>query len=414
MKKLMLLFCLLASFIACSDDKDTPEEPKMPITDLTLPTVNPIAGDNVTIAGKGFAQDCKIQVKPEGAETAVDVTIVEVTDAGITFKAPAELTGKCKVILLQGGKSYELGDLTFDEAPDVEATLYGVFADETTTSVCPIDAITQRRGKALFTLDYEPEGIIADNHGIVYYRVVAYDGDGKFKGFELRYYDMKAKQDAKIDWEGALNCFSISTDGEKLYALTYETEEYTISLYSVDRDGSATPLNTYDDITDGDGYVRLYSTGGTFLCGEDYLFAGINVDMGGSTFPGEIVAGLSEEGYISFNAAAELDKSYRFVKANEKYYAFLSNAGEEATPGAGFVKFDNEGDWDEISGRPVETTIDDYFTNQVYDPTTGLIYGMFGEGDDGNILPFDPKTDKVLDPWMGSGCVALLYIKAQE
>ena len=135
MKKLMLLFCLLASFIACSDDKDTPEEPKMPITDLTLPTVNPIAGDNVTIAGKGFAQDCKIQVKPEGAETAVDVTIVEVTDAGITFKAPAELTGKCKVILLQGGKSYELGDLTFDEAPDVEATLYGVFADETTTSV---------------------------------------------------------------------------------------------------------------------------------------------------------------------------------------------------------------------------------------------------------------------------------------
>ena len=118
----MLLFCLLASFIACSDDKDNPE-PQMPITDLQLPTVNPVAGDNVTIAGKGFAQDCKIQVKPEGATEAIDATIVEVTGAGITFKVSAEVVGKCNVILLQGGKSYELGDLTFDEVPEVEATL---------------------------------------------------------------------------------------------------------------------------------------------------------------------------------------------------------------------------------------------------------------------------------------------------
>ena len=49
MKRLMLLFCLLASFIACSDDKDNPEEPEMPITDLQLPTVNPVAGDNVKL-----------------------------------------------------------------------------------------------------------------------------------------------------------------------------------------------------------------------------------------------------------------------------------------------------------------------------------------------------------------------------
>lgn len=413
MKRLMLLFCLLASFIACSDDKDTPEEPKMPITDLTFPSVNPVAGENVTIAGKGFAQDCKIQVKPEGAESAIDVTIVEVTDAAITFKVPAELTGKCKVILQQGGKSYELGDITIEEAPDVEATLYGVFPGETQTEVCPIDVTTQRRGKALFTLDDEPIGIIADNHGVVYYRVVAYDGDGKFKGFELRYYDVKAGRGAKINWEGALNCFSISTDGEKLYALTYETEEFTISLYSVDRDGSVTSLNTYDDITDGDGYVRLNSTGGTFLYGEEYLFAGIDVDMGENTFSGEIVAELGEESYISFNGASDSEKSYCFVKANGKYYAFLSNAGEDATPGAGFTKFDNEEDWDGISGRPVEITIEDYFTNQVYDPTTGLIYGMFGEDSDG-ILPFDPKTDKVLDPWINSGCIGLLYIKAQE
>lgn len=412
MKRLILLFCLLASFIACSDDKDTPEEPKMPITDLTLPTVNPVAGDNVTIAGKGFAQDCKIQVKPEGAETAVDVTIVEVTDAGITFKAPAELTGKCKVILLQGGKSYELGDLTFDEAPDVEATLYGVFADETTTSVCPIDVTTQRRGKVLFTLDSDIEGIVADNHGVVYYKAITFV-DNK-STYELRYYDIKAGKGGKIDWADAPKCFSISTDGEKLYALTYDpANNYDVCLYSVNKNGSAELVGTYEDQI-GEEYTRLYSTGGTFLYGEGYMFVGIRIDMGANTLHASI--GVVDDEITLYAAAPEeIPTSYRYVKTNGEYYVFKNNEGEDAPAGVSVHKFENIGDWDDTGfNNPSVTTIDNSFVDQVYDPTTGLIYGMFGEGDDGNILPFDPKTDKALDPWMGSGCVALLYIKALE
>ena len=46
----------------------------------------------------------------------------------------------------------------------------------------------------------------------------------------------------------------------------------------------------------------------------------------------------------------------------------------------------------------------------MYDPTTGLIYGILGEKGDG-ILLFDPKTNKVFEPWTGNGCVALVYIK---
>lgn len=414
MKKLMLLFCLLASFIACSDDKDTPEEPKMPITDLTLPTVNPIAGDNVTIAGKGFAQDCKIQVKPEGAETAVDVTIVEVTDAGITFKAPAELTGKCKVILLQGGKSYELGDLTFDEAPDVEATLYGVFADETTTSVCPIDVTTQRRGKALFTLDSDIEGIVADNHGVVYYKAITFV-DNK-STYELRYYDIKAGKGGKIDWAEAPRCFSISTDGEKLYALTYDKDTYEIGLYSIERGGNVTPLNTYDGGNVEVMCNRLYSTGGTFLYGEEKMFVGIRMDMGDVVYHMSVFGELAaEDGYLDPASSVDLMTSFHYVDAGEKYYVFKNNENEGGTAGTTVHNFVNEDEWDGSDyNNPVVTTIDNSFVDQVYDPTTGLIYGMFGESDDGNILPFDPKTDKVLDPWMNSGCVALLYIKAQE
>ncbi len=410
MKRLMLLFCLLASFIACSDDKDNPEEPKMPITDLQLPTVNPVVGDNVTIAGKGFAQDCKIQVKPEGVAEAIDAAIVEVTDAGITFKAPAEVTGKCKVILLQGGKSYELGDLTFEEAPDIEATLYGVFADETTNSVCPIDVATQRRGKALFTLDSDIEGIVADNHGMVYYKAITFV-DNK-STYELRYYDIKAGKGGKIDWADAGRCFSISTDGEKLYALTYDTDSYDICLYSVECDGNVTLLQTYTDQLEAP-YRRLYSTGGTFLYGESYIFAGLRLDMGDVAYHISIVADLTDD-YYDYPAAEDMMKSFHFVKTGDNHYVFKNNEGEDATAKTTVHEFGEEYEWyGDDYNNPVIATIDNYFVDQVYDPTTGLIYGMFGDESDG-ILPFDPKTNKALDPWIGSGCVALVYIKDVE
>ena len=94
-----------------------------------------------------------------------------------------------------------------------------------------------------------------------------------------------------------------------------------------------------------------------------------------------------------------------------KHYVFKNNEGEEATAQSTAHEFEEEYEWyGDDYNNPVVATIDNYFTDQVYDPTTGLIYGIFGEDGDG-ILPFDPKTNKVLEPWMGSGCVALVYIK---
>lgn len=411
MKRLLVLFCLLASFFACSDDKNNDPDPKMPITDMQFPKVNPVAGDNVTIAGKGFAADCKMQVKPEGAEAAIDVEVVEVTDAAITFKALAEVVGKCKVILLQGGKSYELGDLTFEEAPDVESTLYGVFADETQISVCPIDVTTQRRGKTLFTLDDEPEGIVADNHGVVYYKVVTFED--KKSVYELRYYDIKAGKGGKIDWAEAATCFSISTDGDKLYALTYNMDSYDINLYAVERNGSATLLNAYYDNI-GASYKRLYSTGGTFLYGEEYMFVGVRIDMGDVAYHASIVGDLAEgSDYSDLYAAEDRMKSYSYVKTDAEYYVFKNNEGEDAS-GVTVHKFEEEYEWSDSGySNPTIATIDNIFINQVYDPTTKLIYGMFGDESDG-ILSFDPKTNKTLEPWLGSGCIALVYIKPVE
>ena len=403
MKKLFVLFCLLASFMACSDDKN--DDPVMPITGLQMPTVNPVAGGEVTIAGKGFATDCKLQVQPEGA-AVIDVEIVEVTNVGITFKIPTDVIGKCKVILLQGGKTYELGDLTIEEVPDVESSLYGVFVDETQVAVCPVDVVAQQRGKTLFTLEDEPEGIIADNHGVVYYKLVAFENNKL--AYELYYYDVKAGKGGKINWDNAATCLSIGTDGEKLYALA-TTEDLDICLYTVNKDGNATLVQNYGNPIE-ESFIRLYSTGGTFLVGEELMYVGVRIDMGGEVYHASIV-GYLDDNYADLYASQDLQKSYRYVKTNNDYYVFKNDNGEDAVVGATVQKFTSEEEWNDSNySNPVVATIDNYFTDQVYDPTTGLIYGMFGEDGDG-ILSFDPKTNKVLEPWMGSGCVTLVYIK---
>lgn len=67
----------------------------------------------------------------------------------------------------------------------------------------------------------------------------------------------------------------------KLYALTYDTESYDINLYSVGRDGNVELVNTYSDQL-GIEYIRIYSTSGTFLYGEENIFVSLRLDMEGS------------------------------------------------------------------------------------------------------------------------------------
>lgn len=106
-------------------------------------------------------------------------------------------------------------------------------------------------------------------------------------------------------------------------------------------------------------------------------------------------------------------KSYSYVKTDAEYYVFKNNEGEDAS-GVTVHKFEEEYEWSDSGySNPTIATIDNIFINQVYDPTTKLIYGMFGDESDG-ILSFDPKTNKTLEPWLGNGCIALVYIKPVE
>ncbi len=109
MKKLLFIFVLVAAFVACSDDDNGGDDKKMPIENLVIPTGMQTAGENVILAGNGFAKNCKIQLRADGSETLVDVAVTSVTEGSLTFTSPENAEGKYMVILTQGGKTYELG-----------------------------------------------------------------------------------------------------------------------------------------------------------------------------------------------------------------------------------------------------------------------------------------------------------------
>ena len=115
MKKLLFIFAMLAAFAACSDDDDPVVDPvdDGPIKSLVIPEGEQLTGDAIMLTGGGFAQGCKIQLRQDGSETALETTVTEITDVDLVFTAPADAVGKYTLVLVQGGNSYDLGEITF-------------------------------------------------------------------------------------------------------------------------------------------------------------------------------------------------------------------------------------------------------------------------------------------------------------
>lgn len=106
---------MLAAFAACSDDDDPVVDPvdDGPIKSLVIPEGEQLTGDAIMLTGGGFAQGCKIQLRQDGSETALETTVTEITDVDLVFTAPADAVGKYTLVLVQGGNSYDLGEITF-------------------------------------------------------------------------------------------------------------------------------------------------------------------------------------------------------------------------------------------------------------------------------------------------------------
>jgi Glycosidases len=120
MQKIFTIFITILLF-AGSCEKDTPQIPseeKFPITNLQMPNEAATYSPNqtITIEGNGFKQGCQILFRnnesTQGGENATDL---EVFTFGITMKTP-KVYDVQKVILVQDGKEWELGKMTFKKA----------------------------------------------------------------------------------------------------------------------------------------------------------------------------------------------------------------------------------------------------------------------------------------------------------
>lgn len=198
--------------------------------------------------------------------------------------------------------------------------------------------------------------------------------------------------------------------------MTYDLDTHLISCYAVGIDGNAEKIFTADKNELSPNYTRLYTTCGTFTMyekdGHNLLYFGVKVDMGESIYTGAM--GFYDDGRsMSVYDFTNGNEQYHFVKADKSTYVFKWSGDDNRKTTIHEVSGDMESWRDDESTSPKVYECEEFYKGQVYDPATGLIYGLYGEEDEG-ILAFNPKTKEILDPWMGSGCIDLLYIKAWE
>lgn len=168
MKKSTILFGLVMMlFIACSEDEVKTDEtdPFLPITGLQIPKQE-LAGNEITLQGKGFDKDCRIQLQLNGGNV-FDTEIVTRGEESLVFRTPLLETGFYVIILNQKDKTYRIGGINLTRegiaAGDIEA--YGVLGEEN-SEVYPISISKKLKGELLFSLERGNTfcgGVVADS-----------------------------------------------------------------------------------------------------------------------------------------------------------------------------------------------------------------------------------------------------------
>ena len=131
--------------------KEKEPEPDPLVTDVVLPpaTTQFVAGDAVTIEGKGFVQEdhilFRVLTPDNNTSSAIEATVIEVTASKLTFTLPEGLSvGENAVILKRAEKEMNLGNISVKEkepGPEPQtAILYGFGIKDNHTVVYRIDA----------------------------------------------------------------------------------------------------------------------------------------------------------------------------------------------------------------------------------------------------------------------------------
>lgn len=412
MKKLWIIWCLLAVFTACSDDNNTTDDrnPFSPLTGLNIP-VRVNVGTEVHIQGEGFAPDCEIWLQLNGGDK-IQATVIKVEKTGIVFTVAEASSGFYAVILVQGGKEYRIGGINL-VANELSPELIEAYAvrGEMAPVVYPVSISEKTVGQPLFEM----------RPGYYFGSVVsAADGNVYYSGFDSRYdetthmvkmvyyidyYDFHTGEKRNIPYERVNEFFAMGLIDGELHILC-TSDEQNFDLVKLAVDGQGTVVRTYNL---GALAGRIWS--------EDLSFihdAGRGVIYLNAYLKGAVPEGKAYVLDLNTGEAKVIDggaKRFSTVMIEEEVYYFcreLTDEEQEIFTTTIFHPADPL-NWGVNDVSAVVATLDNVsFGLPFYNAEKHVFYGI---GDEEVVYTWDPATPTSKpSQWVKTGCEYLFHI----
>lgn len=412
MKNLILIFCLWAAFASCSDDETKTEEtdPFLPVTALEIPKKQ-LLGEEITLRGKGFASDCKIQLQLNGGDI-FDTEIVTASGDSVVIKTPELKSGFYIVLLTQGGETYRIGAINLVaeslQMDDIEAL--GVVGEEG-FNVYPVSISNKLKGDRLFS----------SQMGHVFYGGVIHQGIWYY----ATYYIKEIQEGYHVWTERHFVVYAYDPTAGTNEVLIEDIQSY-VAMGVIDGELC---IFTYDD---NNCYIEKLENGvfnrmitfpnavgitekivindGIFL--QDVLHNALimaGYDMTGNTRKFVWAVSLSDLQVKEVGNA--LSTIFHLVNCEGKFYAFAENADGDGVTDISVVRLQDPTDWVFDNLTPEAVMKKSAFNAPVYDKKKKVIYGI----DDGEtVVTYDIATKQIVGgKWVKSGLISLFLLNQE-
>lgn len=422
MRKIFFITLIITLLAGCSN-KETGEvetNPYRPIADLVIPR-EVLAGDEVTMLGRGFDDNCQILLKMNGESKTAVAKIISVDDRSLVFQTSGTIAvGFYTVLLRRDEKTTTLGGINvfsnvYNEA-DFE--IYAVAGAE--MQIFPVSVSRKTKGTMLPNSSTQlPKcingALLPLPSGKIYFSGINTEVvNGSVKTtYSMGSYDMNTAENKNLgeiagffalgNIDGELHILKNSTDKEnrdKIYTLYkhIDGQETLVRTFDFSNFGSL-PIYEYDQVFEYDAAAGVLLIAGNM---------GKGGEMAHSTFSMNLATGV-----VTSNGGSATSK-YWFAYVDTKLYCFVTESVDYVTTTKVFV-IDNIAKWSIVgvgSGVTYVATLPSSgFERPMYSPLTGMIYGLDDADESGAMLTFDPATGSFQSKkWINPGISALLYV----
>lgn len=417
MKNLFLIFCLLAAFVACSDDKEEmiDYDPFSPVTGIAIPTKENMNAE-IAIQGRGFAADCEIWLQLNGGDK-VQADIVKVDDKGVAFTVRDIKPGFYIVILKQDDKEYRIGGINLfsQELNETDIEAYAV-RGEFAPAVYPISISRKTVGKSLFAMrpGYYLGTLAPAADDKIYYSGFAsvYDPEAHSIKMEyyIEYYDIKTGKQQILPYANVNDYFAMGLIAGELHLLhTADQKIYTLSKLAAD--GSETIVQTFDFSVFGK--QKLWNETGGFLYAPQQGVLIVCTYTGGEDRTYNTYALEMATGVIRENGKNSLERFATAIVDNRVYYFCRQYTESNESYTTRILCPADPSDWTLNDPSALIATLKGTDLNlPIYCPEKKLIYGI---GEDETVLTFDLVNPAVTpQKWVKSGCSYLFIMDSDN